>query len=205
MSKLEKFRMYFLVPYNLSPIQQGIQCGHAALEYASRYSEDDDFKRFVKYDKTWIVLNGGVSNHYFHDMHSDGKPLHTGWHKVNFDENDPMSIGSMEQHWNFLQENGIKSVHFIEPDANNMMTSICFLVPEQIFNKKDYPDFPDWVKTNETIDVVERVKFREIYYSIEEHEDVIESYKKHFNSWCNTLGGPKYGNLRVFLNQFRLA
>ena len=30
---LDKFRMYGLVPYNISPIQQGIQYGHALQEY----------------------------------------------------------------------------------------------------------------------------------------------------------------------------
>jgi hypothetical protein len=32
------FRMYCLVLYNISPIQQGIQSLHAALEYANEYS-----------------------------------------------------------------------------------------------------------------------------------------------------------------------
>ena len=32
MKKLE-LRMYGLVPYNISPIQQGIQFGHAVVEY----------------------------------------------------------------------------------------------------------------------------------------------------------------------------
>jgi len=45
-------RMYFLVPYNISPIQQAIQAGHAALEYALKYGEDPDFLDFVEYHKT---------------------------------------------------------------------------------------------------------------------------------------------------------
>ena len=28
-----KYRMYGLVPYNISPIQQGIQFGHGVVEY----------------------------------------------------------------------------------------------------------------------------------------------------------------------------
>ena len=35
MNKLE-LRMYGFVPYNLSPIQQGIQYGHAVVEYSQR-------------------------------------------------------------------------------------------------------------------------------------------------------------------------
>lgn len=202
MEKTEKYRMYFLTPYSLSNIQKGIQCGHAALEYAYKYSDDDDFQRFVKYDKTWIVLNGGVSNHQYHDFNSD-KPLsNTNWTKVSFDDNNLKTIGTMEQHWNFLQENKIKATYFLEPDANNMMTSICFLVPNEVFNGKS---FPDWIKTNETINEVDKIKLREIYFSVDSHDDLKETYDKHFITWSNTLGGLKYGLLKVFLSRFKLA
>ena len=58
---LEK-RMYFLVPYNISEIQKGIQCGHAGLDYARKYGNDEDFIDFVDHHKTWIILNGGTTN-----------------------------------------------------------------------------------------------------------------------------------------------
>ena len=53
--------MYFFVPYNISPIQQAIQAGHAALEYAWKFFEKNDYKAFMQ-DKTWIILNGGTTN-----------------------------------------------------------------------------------------------------------------------------------------------
>ena len=36
-----EYRMYFLVPYNLSPIQQGIQAGHALQEYNNNMSKEN--------------------------------------------------------------------------------------------------------------------------------------------------------------------
>ena len=36
--KTLELRMYFFVPYNISPIQKSIQAGHAALEYAYKNS-----------------------------------------------------------------------------------------------------------------------------------------------------------------------
>ena len=38
MKQLE-YRMYGLVPYNLSPIQQGIQFGHAVVEYMLSFGD----------------------------------------------------------------------------------------------------------------------------------------------------------------------
>jgi hypothetical protein len=118
-------RMYFLTMYNLSPIQQGIQCGHAALRYTAEYKEENEIWDFIENHETWIILNGGTSN-------SGG----FGRDKSKFFEK-----GSMEKHLEILLENEIKCVPFYEPDLNNSLTSICFIVDERVFNKEKYPDF----------------------------------------------------------------
>ena len=62
MKKTKAKRMYFLVMYNLSSVQKGIQAGHAALEYSQKYKNDKDYLDFVKNHKTFIVLDGGSSS-----------------------------------------------------------------------------------------------------------------------------------------------
>lgn len=50
-----KYRMYGLVPYNISPIQQGIQFGHGVVEYmmnnfktqVEEYNKQGGFGRMV--------------------------------------------------------------------------------------------------------------------------------------------------------------
>ena len=65
-SKLE-LRMYGFVPYNISPIQQAIQFGHAVVEYGQMIKGKT--KQEIIYDdwannwKTFIILNGGTTNH----------------------------------------------------------------------------------------------------------------------------------------------
>ena len=120
MESLEK-RMYFLTMYNISPIQQGIQCGHAALEYAHEYKDDPEFIDFVENWKTWIILNGGTST-----------------------SEDSGSVGSMEQHLNTIRQLGINYSTFNEPDLNFSLTSICFILDERVFDKKKYPYYKDW-------------------------------------------------------------
>ena len=93
--KTEEYRMYHLVPYNLSPIQQGIQAGHSALEFAEVYKDTDQYKHFIKHDKTFIVLNGGTSNNA---SHKGPKLVPGDYNRIEVDE----TSGSMENHWNYL-------------------------------------------------------------------------------------------------------
>ena len=114
--ELEK-RMYFFVPYQLTGIQQGIQCGHAALEYARKYWNDIYFIDFRENWKTWVILNGGTTN------------------------NNPDKLGTLNQIHNQLREHEINCEVFYEPDLGDQMTAVCFICDERIFNKEKYPDF----------------------------------------------------------------
>lgn len=119
-------RMYFLLMYNLSSIQRGIQAGHAAIEYQLKFGDTELYKKWATEDKTFILLNGGTSN--------DGL--------IGLYGKEP-EIGSMQQHVIDLKENKIDFVVFREPDANNALTAIAFIVDERVFNKELYPDFEE--------------------------------------------------------------
>jgi hypothetical protein len=123
-------RMYFLVPYNISGRQMGIQAGHAALRYARKYAETDpEVWDFVDNHETFIILNGGTTNQ-IRDL--DGVPL-----------------GTLDQYADQLLEHKIKFTYFNEPDLNGALTALCLIVDERVFNREDYPDFYDWVKEME--------------------------------------------------------
>ncbi len=115
-----EYRMYGMVPYNLSPIQQGIQFGHGVVEYSEMVrntSEESTYRKWVVYDKTFIILNGGTTN--------------TNLNK----------LGTLNQHYNTLYSNGITLERFYEPDLGDQLTAIVFLVDERVFNKVVHPDF----------------------------------------------------------------
>jgi hypothetical protein len=44
----------------------------------------------------------------------------------------------MESHLEVLKENGVKVSTFYEPDLNNSLSSISFLVDERVFNRREY-------------------------------------------------------------------
>lgn len=111
------YRMYGLVPYNISPIQQGIQFGHAVVEYQIEHGHTGDYHKWSTQDKTFIILNGGTTN-------------------TNME-----SLGSLNQHLDTLNSNGVKLSKFYEPDLGDQLTAITFLVDDRVFDKKTWPDY----------------------------------------------------------------
>lgn len=118
-----KQRMYFLVMYSLSGIQKGIQAGHAQNEYELVFGHTEEYRQWSKFDKTWMVMNGGTSN-------QSGKNHY----------NDEICVGSMETHLWTIDQAGIPCAAFYEPDLNNATSAIAFLADERVWDKTLYPD-----------------------------------------------------------------
>jgi hypothetical protein len=118
-----EYRMYGLVPYNISPIQQGIQFGHAVVEYGQTVKGlsnlEKIYNKWAKEDKTFIILNGGTTN------------------------NTPDKLGSLNQHLRTLTDNGVATSVFHEPDLGDQLTAVVFLVDERVFNREFYPEFQE--------------------------------------------------------------
>lgn len=122
-----ELRMYCLVMYNLSPIQQGIQASHAIVERSMvgipttqptwpNYS----YKEWAEHWKTIIVLNGGTS--CGEDQISKIKAPHVP------------RIGTMEMHKKSLEMMKIPFGAFYEPDLNFALSALAFVLPATIFN-----------------------------------------------------------------------
>ena len=115
-----ELRMYGLVPYNISPIQQGIQFGHAVVEYGRNTKDlgqpERIYNQCADNDKTFIILNGGTTN------------------------NNPDKLGSLNQHYNLITEK-TRTAFFCEPDLGDQLTAFVFLVDERVWNRELYPDF----------------------------------------------------------------
>jgi len=118
-----EYRMYGMVPYNLSDIQKGIQFGHAVVEYANEHSKTNAYKKWSRYDKTFIILNGGTTNN---KILSDGLPSGT------LNQHELKLLGAVSE---------MPVARFCEPDLGDQLTAICFLVDERVWNREKYPDF----------------------------------------------------------------
>ena len=112
--------MYGMVNYQLSDIQKGIQFGHAVVEYILKHGEDGDYKKWSTKDKTFIILNGGTTNH----RRFNGK-----------------YVGTLNQHEYELSSRGIKISEFIEPDLGDQLTAVVFLVDDRVFDRETWSDY----------------------------------------------------------------
>lgn len=162
-----QYRMYGFVPYNLSPIQQGIQFGHGVVEYGLLSREIPPFQsiydKWANEDKTFIILNGGTTN------------------------DNQERLGTMQQHLLKLKENDVSVAEFREPDLNDALTAVVFLVDERVYNKVLYPDF--------------EVGMFPINY-----EDIqLDSEDNRYKDWLKRIGGKSNLFLREFLPNFKLA
>lgn len=157
-----EYRMYGLVAYQLSgTIHAGIQFGHAVVEYGQLVigipKFDKIYSKFANKDKTFIILNGGTTNE------------------------NPERFGTLQQHSKTLRDNGVLIAEFREPDLNDTLTAIVFLVDERVFKRDLYPDF-----------IVDETA------SFEESE-------KQYIDWLEKIGGESNLFLRTFLPNFKLA
>jgi hypothetical protein len=193
--KLE-LRMYGLVPYNISPIQQAIQFGHAVVEYGQRVKLPQAMSKMsinasCIYDdwadnwKTFIILNGGTTNHRVDEQ--------------------GMPFGTLNNHLLVLEENKIDFATFHEPDLGDQLTAIVFVVDERVFNRKKYPDFEDWIIENYGELIRSDYYTTSYMLATQIKQSTSKRDKKVYDEWSKFVGGEKNIFLRDFLKNFKLA
>lgn len=111
----------------------------------------------LKKNKTFIILNGGTTNE------------------------NPERLGTLQQHAQTLRNNGVMIAEFREPDLNDTLTAVVFLVDERVFKRDFYPDF---VRNEMVTD---------------------EANEKQYKGWLERIGGETNAFLRTFLPNFKLA
>lgn len=184
MSDTKKYeqRMYGLVMYNLSGIQKGIQFAHAVVEYQKTYGETQEYKQWAAQDKTVVVLNGGTSNEgrYAYDKE-----------------------GTMEQHYNILEERDVAFEEFIEPDLNCAMAAIAFLADERVFDHEKHPSFLSYL-LNKHKGVGKGTKILEAHSDDKKELSIL--YANDYEQWIQDVVGNKQNAfLKEFLPSFKLA
>ena len=177
-NKLE-FRMYGFVNYQLTGIQMGIQFSHALTEYSLVNFNSNDYLDWAKYWKTVILLNGGTTN------------------------NNTERLGTLNQTYNTLLENGVICSSFNEPDLGDQMTAITFIIDERVFNRKVYLDFGDWVMENHFSYLQDSMMNSSKIEKMRKDGYFLHSTGKEkmiYSEWVKFVGGEKNVFLRDFLN-----
>ena len=198
-----EWRMYGIVPYNISDIQKGIQFGHAVQEYNNTMfevisniedGEDieieftiDGFNKWREEDKTFMVMNGGTTNDDFNDKF----------------------YGTMNIRLEELRKIDIPVGLFREPDLGNQITGIVFLADERCFKKRlyhfdnedalFYPDFKDFLINKIGTKLINDTMISNIGSTIE------KVFNEEYNQWVEIIGGEKNVALRDLISKLRFA
>jgi len=177
-NKFLELRMYGFVPYNISEIQKGIQFGHAVARYGRKYNGSDlsEYVRWVDNWETFIILNGGTS--------SEGQLVTQGYNTSTY-------YGTMQEYLTNLTANNVRVGSFYEPDLNSMLSAMCFIVDERVFNKKLYPDFESSPMPDNG--------------GITEFNEWSKNDTIQYANWVEKIGGEQNLFLRNFLSDKRLA
>ena len=101
-----------------------------------------------------------------------------------------------------LKENGIDFSYFEEPDLNNALTAVCFIADERVFNREDYPNFPDYL-INSNCGEISAQRIVEIKMTPE--EELKLTYRGHCEAWEFMMGGKKNIFLRELIKGKKLA
>lgn len=182
MGNLE-LRMFGFVPMHLSGIQGGIQYGHAVVDYGRMVrdvpGEEELYNDWADNWKTFIVYNGGNTN----------------------DRED--YYGTMQIYRDQLKENGVTYCEFREPDLGDVLTGVCFIADERVFNEKKYPNFKPEFYNGGKEDKLDIFDINDTESKLI-HDD--ETYDlKSYRDWIESIGGKKNLFLRKFRKQFSLA
>jgi hypothetical protein len=121
--------------------------------------------------------------------------------RYHHDENEYQ--GTMEDTLEVLMLNEVNLATFYEPDLNDMLSAIVFIIDERVFNRKDYPDYGDWVMTNHFSYLQDNMmnsnkieKMRKDGYFL----NGSDKERKLYSDWVDFVGGEKNAFLRDFLN-----
>ena len=109
-------RMCIVSMRHLSGIQKGIQGTHAVVEYALKYGNAPEYKRWAKRDKTIYLLESHDTNLLYETIEE--------LHKLKV----PHAV-------------------FYEPDLNDSITSICFLLDREVWDTKKFQNVSERVES----------------------------------------------------------
>lgn len=185
--KILEVRAYYFVPYNISPMQKGIQAGHAGWRYARKFSANNpEVWDFVDNHETTIILDGGTTNS-----------------RRDF---DGVALGTLNQIADSLHENDIPFSYFEEPDLNDALTAVCFLADERVFNRKDYPNFVDYILDKMYLDSKTAMDAQNVVMlKMQGLEHLQEMFPEYYKEWVRFLGGVKNVFLRELIKDKELA
>ena len=162
MRRLE-YRMYVFLVSGLSEEQKILQTSKAILKYALKYKEDVPLEIFEFYNSNdYFLVNGGSSN----DGHLGNKD------------------GDMQLLNKQLDDIYAKYIKVYEKSLNSILSAICLLIDERVWNLYLYPDFKNYVIQNtDPLEIKDEISIR-----VCDDETLIKKFDVLYKSWRQMMG-----------------
>lgn len=174
------YKTYVFVEKHLSPIDKGIQASHAVIEFYNEAKLWNKIKENSNFDR-WAHFDKTL-------ILLDGGSVN------NLDEIDEI-----------LSENLIHHGSFREPDMDNILTAIAVVVDERVFNRKEYPDYQDWLIKEKKMYFANSEDFY-YYFDISNCNFTNNNiHKSLYKEWVEFVGGKENVVLRELINNRKLA
>jgi hypothetical protein len=153
----------------------GIQKGIQCLHSNDEYSLQNDSPEYQDWKRNWktVIILNGGSSVSMEDIH------------------------------NTLTENGIKHSIFNEPDLNNSLSSIAFLVDERVFDREKYLGYRDWLVEEKERDMA--LVYSGINLLTTDETALITLLPDHYTRWSESIGGKENAFLKTFISGFKKA
>jgi hypothetical protein len=106
-----------------------------------------------------------------------------------------------------LHENDIPFSFFREPDLNDALTAVCFIIDERVFNRKDYPEFIDYIFDVKMYPDVRKdvPEANYVMLKMQSKEKQQELFPEYYKEWVRFVGGLKNVFLRELIKDKKLA
>lgn len=158
-----RYRMYIFLVSGLSEEQKILQTSKAILKYALKYKDDVPLELFEFYNSNdYVFIEGGSSNN---------------GHLGNKD-------GDMQRLCKRLDNICAKYVNVYETNLNSVLSAICVLVDERVWDLDLYPNFKNYVIQNiDPLEIKDEINIR-----LADDEELIKKFDVLYESWKQMIG-----------------
>ena len=156
-----RYRMYIFLVSGLSEEKNRQQLCNAVLKYSIKYKNDLSLELFDFYDSDFVFIDGGSSN----DGHLGNKD------------------GDMQRLCKRLDNICAKYVKVYETSLNSVLSTICVLTDERVWDLDLYPNFKNYIIQNvDPLDIKDEISIR-----MSDDETLIKKFHVLYEQWKQTI------------------
>lgn len=180
----DRYRMFALVAHNLPSLYKGVNIAKAMVNYIKNFGDTPEYEDWSKFDLDKIsVLDGGFFN-------------------SKFDKDSGLPYGDMDKYLLQLEEYHVNVGTYLDPNANNGLTAIVFIVPSSVYATPSLEQFygEKWNEKLHQMDLDPEISLKE---KLSVFGDEVNSLEREWKKeWIDKVGSLELAWLKGWLQNF---